>query len=233
MAITVNKNIIKRQAEKEKLIYWQIMAGTAELWRQDENIDFEESFQELEQALEELSEGARPGDTVTISMQNIPSSSTGRKTGQKIKRFNYTLIPTGSARGVSGVGPSTDYLKLVDKVARMEEAEKWRLMNEALEKRLEKLEKGDDKGISIQGILDHPMSNLVLNALFNGGAIPAQGAPVNGPAPDQSQDDINYLCANDPNFKKLLHAVRLIHQNEPGTYSMSSNMIIEQAKKYE
>lgn len=236
MAITVNKNIIRRQAERENLIYWQITAGNAELWRQDDNISIDESLAELENALEELTEGARPGDTVNVSMQSKPASSEGRVKGSKMKKFVYTLIPSGGSRAINGA-PSGDYLRLVDKLARMEEAEKWRIEKEALNKRLEALENEDKDagGLTLAGItslLNHPAAQMALSGLF-GAPIPAPGAPVNGPQPDQSQEDVSYLVHNDPDFKKLLHAVRLIHENDPGTYAMSSKMIIETAKKYQ
>jgi len=236
MAITVNFNIIRRQAEREQLIYWQITAANSELWRQDEDISIEESLQELESALQELTEGARPGDQVNVSMQSKPASSTGRVKGIKMKKFVYTLIPSGGSRSINGA-PSGDYMRLVDKLARMEEAEKWRIEKEALNKRLEALEKEDKdgQGLTLAGItslLNHPAAQMALSGLF-GAPIPAPGTPVNGPQPDQSQDDVTYLVHNDPEFKKLLHAVRLIHENDPGTYEMSSKMIIQTAEKYQ
>ncbi|AXH73870.1 MAG: hypothetical protein [Bacteriophage sp.] len=235
MALTVNKSIIKRQQEKDDLIYWQITSGSSELWRQDEKLSPAESFEELENAIDELSENARPGDAISISMQNMPASSSGRVKGIKMRKYQYTLVQQ-AGRGVGSVGGnSSDYMRLVDKLARMEEAERWRIEKEALNKRLEALEEEKTSGLTLAGIstlLAHPTAQMALAGLF-GMPVPAPGAPVNGPEPDQSQEDVTYLVHNDPNFKKLLRAVRLIHQHDPGTYTMSSNMIIETAKKYQ
>lgn len=231
--IAVTKDLLIEQASKLNLIYWQALDGTTEIARQDENVEINQSMQQLAELLDSLQPYARPMDRLTISMQSEQQKSTGKPKGQVTRKFTVALNPIGApvaSTGISGTSYSLQKeneelrLKLITK----ELEDKHSKERDELLKRIEALEEepsGDmDKTIgSINTLLAHPVAQLLVSQFLQ--TKPAAPA-ING-VPEEGAELFKKWLEVDSQALEVMRALIKLATEQPANYNLYKPMLLK------